>query len=79
MRYALIRIATSNLLSLAMPGVDVAAAQPDFPEVSRLPSQAGLPDPLVMFDGERVPDKEQRVTKRRPELKPPSPTPRARS
>jgi hypothetical protein len=36
--------------------------------VSKLPSQPGLPDPLVMFDGERVADKEQWITKRRPEL-----------
>src|SRR6266487_6603738 len=69
MRYALICIATSNLLSFAMPCLDVTAAQPDFPEVSKLPSQPGLPDPLVMFDGERVADKEHWIAKRRPELK----------
>ena len=65
MRYSLICIA----VSLAMLCVVVADAQVDFPEVSKLPSQPGLPDPLVMFDGERVADKEQWIAKRRPELK----------
>ncbi len=62
-------IATSSLFSLAMLGVVVAAARADFPEVSKLPSQPGLPDPLVMFDGKRVTDKDQWIAKRRPELK----------
>jgi hypothetical protein len=69
MRYALICIATSKLLWLAMPCVDGAAAHADFPEVSKLPSQPGLPDPLLMFNGERVADKEHWIAKRRPELK----------
>ena len=69
MLYAVICIATSNVLLLAMPCVVVAAAQIDFPEVSKLPSHPDLPDPLVMFDGERVADKEKWITKRRPELK----------
>jgi hypothetical protein len=72
MCYAFISIATSNLFALAMLGVVVAGAQgrpADFPEVSKLPSQPGLPDPLVMFDGERVADKEHWIRKRRPELK----------
>src|SRR5262245_29753864 len=41
----------------------------NFPEVSQLPSQPQLPDPLVMFNGERVTSKKQWVNKRRPELK----------
>ena len=74
MDYALISIAPSNLLSLAMLCVLVAAAQADFPEVSKLPSQPGLPDPLVMSGGEPgrpkpVADKEQWIARRRPELK----------
>src|SRR6266446_4138058 len=69
MDYALICIAPSNLLSLAMLCVFVAAAKADFPEVSKLPSQPGLPDPLVMVNGERVTDKEHWIAKRRPELK----------
>jgi hypothetical protein len=47
----------------------VAVGQADFPEVSKLPSQPGLPDPMVMFDGGRVVDKEHWIAKRRPELK----------
>src|SRR6266700_5550631 len=74
MDHALICIAPSNLFSLAMLCVFVAAAQADFPEVSKLPSQPGLPDPLVMWDGEPgrpkpVADKEHWIGKRRPELK----------
>lgn len=45
----------------------VAAA--DFPPVAELPSRPDLPDPLVMFNGERVKSQEQWFGKRRPELK----------
>jgi hypothetical protein len=51
------------LLSLAL------MARGQFSEVSRLPSRPGLPDPLVMLNGERVVTKEQWLSKRRPELK----------
>ena len=40
-----------------------------WPEVSKLPAQAELPDPLLMLDGSRVTTKEQWFGKRRPELK----------
>lgn len=40
-----------------------------FPPVSALPSRPELPDPLVMFNGERITTKEQWIQKRRPELK----------
>lgn len=40
----------------------------DFPRVDQLPSQAGLPDPLVMLNGERVKTSQQWVEQRRPEL-----------
>ena len=40
-----------------------------FPEPSALPSQAALPDPLVMFDGRRVSSTNQWFRERRPELK----------
>ena len=40
-----------------------------FPEVSQLPPQTGLPDPLAMFNGERVTSSEQWSNQRRPELK----------
>src|SRR4051812_30358071 len=46
-----------------------AAAAQSFPEVSQLPSHPGLPDPLVMFNGERVTTRQQWVDQRRPELK----------
>jgi hypothetical protein len=57
-----------NLSSLAMLCMVIVVAKADFPDVSQLPSQSGLPDPLVMFDGERVADKEHWISKRRPEL-----------
>ncbi len=44
-------------------------AESRFPEPDRLPSHPELPDPLVLFDGERVASKEQWIEKRRPELK----------
>lgn len=40
-----------------------------YPEAKDLPSQAGLPDPLVMLDGTKVTTKQQWTDKRRPELK----------
>lgn len=50
---------------------DAAAAEggTKLPDVSRLPAKAELPDPLVMFNGERVATKEQWYKQRRPELK----------
>src|SRR5262249_2911104 len=47
----------------------LATAFADFPPVAQLPSQPDLPDPLVMFNGERVTTPEQWFSKRRPELK----------
>jgi hypothetical protein len=44
-------------------------ARGDFPPVSELPSRTELPDPLVMFNGERVASRDQWFTQRRPELK----------
>src|SRR6266446_8548299 len=74
MDYTLTCTSPSNLLSLAMLCVFVAAARADFPEVSKLSSQPGLPDPLLMSGGEPgrpkpVADKEHWIAKRRPELK----------
>ncbi|MFO1500277.1 MAG: acetylxylan esterase [Verrucomicrobiota bacterium] len=54
----------SSLLSVCQ--LSFAAA---FPSVSQLPAQPGLPDPLIMLNGERVTTAEQWRTKRRPELK----------
>jgi len=45
------------------------AAEPSFPEVSKLPARADLPDPLALLNGERVTTKAQWLDKRRPELK----------
>ncbi len=38
------------------------------PKPAELPSQAGLPDPLVMFDGRKVTSREMWINERRPEL-----------
>src|SRR5262245_24033467 len=46
--------------------VGAAAAQPD---PDQLPARRELPDPLVMFNGDKVTTKEQWADKRRPELK----------
>jgi len=46
-----------------------AIARNSFQDASQLPSQPGLPDPLLMSNGERVTDKKQWIKKRRPELK----------
>ncbi|MFL5245365.1 MAG: acetylxylan esterase [Gemmataceae bacterium] len=47
----------------------VQAAEPQYPDVAKLPSHPQLPDPLIMFSGDRVKTKEQWTEKRRPELK----------
>ena len=60
------RMTTLTLLAtLAVAGT----ASADFPAASELPARPELPDPLVMFNGERVTSKEQWYNKRRPELK----------
>ena len=48
---------------------DAPSTQVSFPEPSTLPSQATLPDPLVMFDGRHVTSRDQWCKERRPELK----------
>jgi hypothetical protein len=55
-------LATFLLTSTAMADVD-------FPDPDRLPSRPELPDPLVMFNGDRVTSRAQWINKRRPELK----------
>ena len=45
------------------------AQKKSLPEVSALPIQKNLPEPLVMFDGTPVKSKEQWIKQRRPELK----------
>jgi hypothetical protein len=46
-----------------------APALADFPAAAQLPVRPELPDPLVLFNGERVTSKEQWLRQRRPELK----------
>jgi hypothetical protein len=45
------------------------SAAADLPPVAKLPSHPELPDPLIMFNGDKVTNKEQWLEKRRPELK----------
>jgi hypothetical protein len=47
----------------------VSGRSDEFPPVASLPRQAELPDPLVMFHGQRLTTPEQWREKRRPELK----------
>ena len=56
------------LFALPLLGASLLAAE-SFPDISKLPSQPGLPDPLLMLNGERVATPEQWVQQRRPELK----------
>jgi hypothetical protein len=67
MGHALMAAATGWLLLLTVSVV--VAAEADYPEPGQLPSKPELPDPLVMFNGDRVTTKEQWAEKRRPELK----------
>ena len=58
-------------LSLTLAGAFAvtAAVSVDFPPPDKLPSNPGLPDPTVMFDGTKVTTKADWEAKRRPELK----------
>ena len=60
---------TKGVLAVATLLVRGMSSDTDFPELSKLPSQATLPDPLVMFNGQRVTSKDQWINERRPELK----------
>lgn len=55
------------LVALGLQVSALLAAGP-FPEAGSLPSRPGLPDPLVLLNGERVTTPQQWVEKRRPEL-----------
>jgi hypothetical protein len=57
-----------SLLMVLLSSTTTGRAE-SFPDVSRLPSIRGLPDPLVMFDGARVTTKQQWYRQRRPELR----------
>jgi hypothetical protein len=56
------------MIAIALLGLGDTASG-EFPPPSALPSQAGLPDPLVAFDGARVETPEQWTNHRRPELR----------
>ena len=58
-----------GVLVSASHGLAAADASAPFPPVSELPVKATLPDPLVMFNGERVATATDWVARRRPELK----------
>jgi hypothetical protein len=49
--------------------ISAQATPSALPEVSQLPSQAQLPDPLLMLNGKRVTSRKQWNDQRRPELK----------
>jgi hypothetical protein len=71
-RFFLVAHRRSPAMRLAVLGVLFLAAvvaDREFPPVAELPSRPDLPDPLVMFNGERVTTKEQWYERRRPELK----------
>ncbi|MGO8928317.1 MAG: acetylxylan esterase [Limisphaerales bacterium] len=68
------RYCSTLILAIGLCGIFPAAGaapstQAPFPEPSALPSQAALPDPLVMLDGRRVTSRDQWFKERRPELK----------
>ncbi len=69
----LIGRSTLGLALIILASFPAAGAAPatlrSFPDPSVLPSHAGLPDPLVMFDGRRVTSRDQWFKERRPELK----------
>jgi hypothetical protein len=56
-------------LSLLAPVTPASGADDHFPPVSELPARAELPDPLIMFNGDRIQTREQWLQQRRPELK----------
>ena len=67
------RAHTTLALALTLLGTSPAivaapAGRSSFPDPSALPSQAALPDPLVMFDGRAVSSPEMWFKERRPEL-----------
>src|SRR5439155_2021111 len=61
-------IISCSLIALLFGGHSVLAAR-SFPDVSQLASLPGLPDPLVLLNGEHVTTTKQWLKNRRPELK----------
>jgi hypothetical protein len=65
-----LKLALAVALCAAFPaGAAASSTQTSFSEPSALPSQAALPDPLLMLDGRRVTSRDQWFKERRPELK----------
>jgi (4-O-methyl)-D-glucuronate---lignin esterase len=66
------RLVRMETLRIAMLSAAICAGSPlraeDFPDVSQLKPVAELPDPLLMFDGQKVTSRDQWISKRRPEL-----------
>ena len=54
---------------LLAPGCASSPRTGSFPAAAALPTQPGMPDPLVMLDGRRVTSRAQWLGQRRPELK----------
>src|SRR5687768_9487828 len=65
LRYSMFRVG-GFIMALAIVNT---ASSGDFPEAAKLPKLPGLPDPLVMFNGQKITTKEQWLKERRPELK----------
>jgi hypothetical protein len=64
------RLGFASLLSICILAMNhLNAAEPSFPEAASLPAHADLPDPLVLFNGEKVKTKDDWAARRRPELK----------
>ncbi|MGA2862853.1 MAG: acetylxylan esterase [Verrucomicrobiota bacterium] len=61
--------AAPALAAWLLAGCATSPAPRSWPDLSSLPPQPGLPDPLVMLDGRRVSTKAQWFKERRPELK----------
>ncbi len=69
MRSILIAGAILGAVSVQLLFIRAMSRAAEFAEVDKLPSVAGLPDPLVMFDGTRVSTPERWLERRKPELK----------
>ena len=72
-RAAMVVLSMATLMTVALTSITSSAVEKagaaKLPDVSELPRIAELPDPLVMFNGQKVTGQEQWNTARRPELK----------
>src|SRR5437773_1276215 len=65
----LTRVFAISVFTAVSSGIAATSPKSGFPEISVLPSQSNLPDPLVRLDGSAVKSKEEWFNERRPELK----------